>query len=93
VNEAERIVRAIRGRLLSFLRAPRGAGEDRFPRSGERTIFRPNQAILDGHAGQYVFNIGTGRLADRFDHDVGRQLVGTGLDRLRSPPAALVGFA
>ena len=27
VNEAERNVRAIRGRLLSFLRAPHGAGD------------------------------------------------------------------
>ena len=27
MNEAERNVRAIRGRLLSFLRAPHGAGD------------------------------------------------------------------
>jgi adenosine deaminase len=50
VNEAERKVRAIRGRLLSFLRAPRGAGDAQSHRYIEDGIVLAKS--LTAHAGE-----------------------------------------
>ena len=50
MNEAERKVRAIRGRLLSFLRAPRGAGDAQSHRYIEDGIVLAKS--LTAHAGE-----------------------------------------
>jgi adenosine deaminase len=79
VNEAERKVRAIRGRLLSFLRAPRGAGDAQSYRYIEDGIVLAKS--LTAHAGEegpaaYVWELGVARIDHRNHSPDDEALVG-----------------